>query len=295
MRDFRFGFTLGIQSLRDLAETCASAEAYGYDVGAAIDHLDPGRTAPFQGLLAASHACERLRLSTYTLNLGFWNPLLLAREVTSSVRLTGGRLELGLGCGLVKEEFDDAGFPFHPFAERIDKIARTLDVIEEALDQTAGITRPPVLIGGVSKRAIRLAVERGDIASFGGRIQVPGEEPGTLRLMRADETDERVAYFRELAASRADEMELNAFMLMVEVTDDRVGAIERFAAETDRQLLVPDIEAALESPYLLIGTEEEIAEQILKNRERYGFSYLSVQRPHMHVLGPIIKQVRSAK
>ena len=53
------------------------------------------------------------------------------------------------------------------------------------------------------------------------------------------------------------------------------------------------LEEMLECPFLLLGTEEEIARQIIESRERYGFSYFSVQRPHMELLGPVIKRVRS--
>jgi hypothetical protein len=49
----------------------------------------------------------------------------------------------------------------------------------------------------------------------------------------------------------------------------------------------------LECPFLVMGTEEQIARQIIESRERYGFSYLTVQRPHMELLGPVLKRVRS--
>jgi alkanesulfonate monooxygenase SsuD/methylene tetrahydromethanopterin reductase-like flavin-dependent oxidoreductase (luciferase family) len=52
---------------------------------------------------------ERVRLRTYVLNVCFWNPALLAREAATADALTGGRLELGLGAGHVRAEFDDAG------------------------------------------------------------------------------------------------------------------------------------------------------------------------------------------
>ncbi len=296
MRDFRFGFTVGgVQSSDQLAEICGAAEDYGFDVCAWVDHLYPGRTSPFLGLLAASYVSERLKLSTYILNLGFCNPALLARDAASFVRLTGGRLELGLGGGIVKEQFDDAGLPFHPFRDRMGKVAQVVDELDKRFAQEEDFVPPPVLIGGTSKEAIRLAARRADIASFGGRFQLPGEEPGTMRIITADEAAERSAYLRSIAGDRADDIELNAFVLEVQVTDDRRGAMERLAAEADRHLMIPDIDAALESPFMLFGTEEEIADQLLANRERYGFSYITIQRPYLHSFGPIIERVRKAQ
>jgi probable F420-dependent oxidoreductase len=296
MREFRFGVTVGgVRCADDLAKICGAAEDYGFDVVAWVDHLYPNRTSPFLGLMAAASVSERLRLSTYILNLGFWNPALLARDVASAVRLTGGRLELGLGGGIVKEQFDDANLPFDPFRDRMSKIADVLDVLDERLAQEEDFTPPPVLIGGTSKQAIRLAAERADIASFGGRFQLPGEEPGTMRIITADEAAERSAYLWSIAGDRADDIELNAFVLEVQVTDDRRGAMEQLAAEADRHLMIPDVDAALESPFMLIGTEQEIADQILANRERYGFSYITIQRPYLHAFGPIIERVRKAQ
>lgn len=291
MRDFRFGFTLATHnSHRELTETCRRAEAFGFDVAVGVDHLGPGRTSPFLAALAAAHACEQMRVGTYVLNIGFWNPSILARDVTSVVRLTGDRFELGLGTGVVKAQFDDAGIAWQSFQERVDRIGTSIDRLTELLAAEEDFRPPPLLIGGTGQRTLRLAAERADIVSFGGRFQVAGQPPATLRIATAAEADARVAYYRSVAGDRADEQERNSFVLAVEVTDDRRAAAAKVAADYAPYVSVED---ALGSPFLLFGTEDEIARQIIDNRERYGFSYLTVQRPHMEVLGPIIKQVRS--
>jgi probable F420-dependent oxidoreductase len=294
MRDFRFGFTLGPHRSRtELAETCAAAEAYGYDIAVAVDHLGPDRTSPFQAPLAASYSCDRLRVGTYVLNLGYWNPSILAREVATAAWLTGGRFELGLGAGIVKAQFDAARIPWHPFGERMDWVSSTISELDRLLAEDHNVDRPPLLVGGTSYGALRLASEHADIASFGGRFQIPGQPPGTMRIIRADEAAERVAFLRETAGPRAGELEWNAFVLVAEVTNDRRAAAERMAAAREPHLHVPDPQDALDSPFLLIGTEEQIAARLVENRERYNFSYITVRHPHMHAFGPIIKRVRS--
>ena len=291
MRDFRFGFTLATPSSpQDLRQTCRLAEAYGFDVAVGVDHLGPGRTSPFLVALAAAHASERMQVGTYVLNIGFWNPSILARDVMSAVRLTGGRLELGLGTGVVKAQFDEAGIEWQPFQQRVDRIRSTVDRLTELLAVEQDISRPPLLLGGTGHRTLQLAADRADIVSFGGRFQVAGHPPATLRIATAEEATERVAFFEAAAGARASEMERNCFVLEVEVTDDRRAAAAKVAEAYAHHT---SVEEALESPFLLFGTEDEIARQILDNRERYGFSYLSVQRPHMDALGPIIKLVRS--
>lgn len=296
MRDFRFGFSLATHPSYDaLANTCRTAEAYGFDTALAVDHLGPGRTSPFLALLAASRAVERMRVGTFVLDIGFWNPSLLARDVASMVRLTGGRLELGLGAGIVKAQFTAARIPFASFHERMDRVSATIDELTELLAREEGVARPPILVGGTGDRALRLAAEQADIVGFGGLLQVPGHPLGTFRIPTAAESAERVAFFGKVAGSRAEEMERNSFVQVVEVTDNRRAAAaavcdEWRAAEDAPQLTTDE---ALETPFLLLGTEEEIARQIIDNRERYGFSSIYVQRPYMTVLGPIIKQVRS--
>ncbi|MFL6136666.1 MAG: TIGR03621 family F420-dependent LLM class oxidoreductase [Frankiaceae bacterium] len=293
MRDFRFGFTLSFYpSQRELAETCRAAEAYGYDVAVGVDHLGPGRFAPFQALLAAALATEQLRVGTYCINAGFWNPSILAREVSTAARLTGGRLELGLGIGLIKEEFEAAGIPFLPFGQRVEWLNSTILELRELMAAEPGVEMPPLLIGGTGERALRVVAEHADIAGFAGIHQIPGRPVGTLRIATAAEAEKQVASFRAAAGERADRVELNNFVKIVEVTDDRRAAAERITQE-DGPYLIDDVDDALETPFILVGTEDEIAHQLVRDRDRYGFSYISVQRPHMEVLGPIIKRVRA--
>ena len=291
MRDFRFGFTLASHgSQRELVRTCATAEAYGFDIAVAVDHLGTGRAGPLPTAMAAALATERMRVGTYVLDIGFWNAWMLARDVVTVQRLSGGRFELGLGTGIVKAQFDAAGIPWQPYPERVERLRATIDELRQLMDAEADFSPPPLLVGGSAERTLRLAAERADIVSFGGRLQVPGQPPGTLRIISADEADERVALFTAAAGDRAGELERNAFVLDVEVTDDPRAAAERVAAEDPGHLSAEELMA---SPFVLLGTEEQIARKLLDSRERYGFSSFYVQRPHMPVLGPVIKQVRS--
>src|SRR4051812_34591151 len=125
MGDFRFSFNVfGIDSREAFAATCRSGEGYGYDTVFAADHL--GIPAPFPLLVAAADATERMHAGTLVLNAPFWNPALLAREIATTDILTGGRLELGLGSGHMKGEFDEAGIAWEPFGARADRLEATI-------------------------------------------------------------------------------------------------------------------------------------------------------------------------
>src|SRR3990170_3187087 len=108
MHAFRFG--TNIRDAADVAGFARWAEDAGYDSLLLPDHLGV-RLSPFATLAAVAAATERVRVGTCVINVPFWNPALLAREVATLDVLSGGRVELGLGAGHMKSEFDMAGIP----------------------------------------------------------------------------------------------------------------------------------------------------------------------------------------
>src|ERR1700733_10034019 len=109
---YRFGIGGLPAALPELREAIRRYEDAGFDFVAKGDHV--GSPSPFSLLTAAAAVSERLRLRTYVLNVSFWNPVLLARDAATLDRLSGGRLELGLGAGTIKREFDTARIPWQP-------------------------------------------------------------------------------------------------------------------------------------------------------------------------------------
>jgi len=292
-RSFRFGVNLLTSAPADeWRAKCRRAEELGYDVILVPDHL--GMPAPFPALVAAAEATERPRLGTFVLNTGFWNPALLAREVATTDALTDGRLEFGLGTGYVQAEHDTAGLPFGSPGERVDHLLRTIEELDRLLGSPEHQPRPvqkprvPLLIGGNGKRLLELTAEHADIAAFSGARSVPGSTTGALAPLTAEELDERVAAYRQLAAGRAEPAELNLLLQLVSVTDDRRAAVQ------DLHSRVPQLteEQILDLPILLVGTVEEIVTQVRAQRERYGFSYLTVLEPSMEAFGVVIEALR---
>jgi probable F420-dependent oxidoreductase len=283
MRDFRFSSNIfGVTSADAFADKCRQIERVGYDTVFAPDHL--GAPAPFPLLVAAANATERLRVGTLVLNVCFWNPALLAREAATTDILTDGRFELGLGAGHMKWEFDRAGIAWEPFGERTDRLAATIQELERSFAaelqelpggrsprpvQRRGFNRPgpPLIVGGTGNRVLEIAAEYADIVAIAGAYQVKGKPPGTFRLATAAEADERVRFVRA-----------------------RLATAKELSAElgTDSTL-----DAVLETPFLLFGTVEEMAEQLVRNRDRYGFSYITVHEPYLEAFAPVIEYLRS--
>src|SRR5437867_655531 len=123
MKPFRFG--VNVRSAGSREEWAAKArrvEALGYAVLSVPDHL-AAMLAPLPALVAAADATRHLRVATAVLNNDFRHPVVLAREAATVDVLTGGRLQLGLGAGHMKAEYDQAGLTFDPGPTRIERLA----------------------------------------------------------------------------------------------------------------------------------------------------------------------------
>ncbi|MCX5598701.1 LLM class F420-dependent oxidoreductase [Streptomyces phaeochromogenes] len=288
-RPFRFGVNLMSPApAGEWRAKCRRAEELGYDVILAPDHL--GMPAPFPALVAAAEATERPRLGTFVLNAGFWNPALLAREVATTDALTDGRLELGLGTGYVQAEHETAGLPWGSPGERVDHLRRTVEELERLLGSEDQQPQPvqkrvPLLIGANGDRMLRLTAEHADIAAFTGARARDG---GVLEPLAAEELDERVALYLKLAAGRAEPAELNLLVQIVIVTDDPGAAIQPWLSR------IPHLteQQVLELPIVLVGTLDDIVEQVRAQRDRFGFSYLTVLEPNMEVFAPVVARLR---
>ncbi|MFF9089736.1 LLM class F420-dependent oxidoreductase [Streptomyces sp. NPDC014991] len=289
-RPFRFGVNLLTPApAAEWRAKCRRAEELGYDVILVPDHL--GMTAPFPALVAAAEATVRPRLGTFVLNAGFWNPALLAREVATTDALTGGRLELGLGTGYVQAEHEAAGLPYGSPRERVDHLRHTVEELRRLLGSPEHQPRParsrvPVLIGANGDRMLRLTAEHADIAAFTGAR--PGKTPGAPVPLGAGELDERVARYLELAADRPAPAELNLLVQQVAVTDDPEPAL-RPLLERRPGLSLDD---ALALPVVLAGPLEDVVAKVRAQRERFGFSYVTVLEPGMEAFAPVLARLR---
>jgi probable F420-dependent oxidoreductase len=238
------------------------------------------------------------------LNNDLRHPVVLAREAATVDLLTGGRLELGLGAGHMKTEYDQAGLTFDDGATRVERLGEAVAIMKGLLSgksvtfagrhyQVSGHTihplpvqrpHPPIFIGGCADRVLRLAAREADVVGFTGiAFRHGGTEPD-VSSCRAARVDRQVRLVREAASERFEHLELNALIQRVIVTDDRRKAVEELAAPWT-QLSADDI---LESPYALIGSVDEMIADLRARRERWGLSYYMTHEPYMDTLAPVV-------
>src|SRR5712692_9278352 len=133
MRPFRFGVNVsGADTRAAWAEKARRIEDLGYSTLTVPDHLAE-MFAPVPALVSAAEATTRLRVGTNVLNNDLRHPVLVAREAATVDLLTDGRLQLGLGAGSIRSEYDEAGLGFVSGGARVERLAEAVTIIKQLL------------------------------------------------------------------------------------------------------------------------------------------------------------------
>jgi probable F420-dependent oxidoreductase len=197
---------------------------------------------PLIWLAFAAAAAPGLRLGTCILIVPQRNPLVLAKELATLDQLSGGRVELGLGVGWLREEFDALGVPWERRGARNDEYIEAMRVLwsgpevefhGEFVDfpKVTCSPRPvqptiPILVGGDTEAAIQRAVRLAD-------GYFPGEgDPERLAALIG-----RVRTAAEAAGRDPDSIEINA-MFGMQMADPINGA-EQLAEIGVGRIMVP--------------------------------------------------------
>jgi alkanesulfonate monooxygenase SsuD/methylene tetrahydromethanopterin reductase-like flavin-dependent oxidoreductase (luciferase family) len=146
---------------------------------------------------------------------------------------------------------------------------------------------PPILIGGNGLRLLALAAREADIVGLSGITFRCGGAAPDISGWRVSEVDQRMQLIRDVAGERYAQLELNALVQRVVVTNHRREAAEELASRWMQ--LTPD--EILESPYVLIGAVNEVIENIEVRRERWGISYYVIFEPYVDAFAPIVARL----
>ncbi|WP_040495319.1 TIGR03621 family F420-dependent LLM class oxidoreductase [Ilumatobacter nonamiensis] len=303
-RAIRFGHQF--RSTGDAApiEAAQRAEAAGFDTFLLPDHVGGG-FSPMVALAAAAVGTSSIRLGTFVLNADMRNPVQLAWEATTLDQASNGRFELGLGAGHTPHEYAATGIPLETprvrkeaLAERVEIIRRLVDGDTVTIDGThhhlvdASIQRGrqprmPILVGGNGAALLAHAGAHADIIGLQG-LGRTGPDGHTHEVRwTSDHLDDQLDQVRAGAGVRVGEIELNALVQVVEVTDDAERSLTAMAGEMGDGVGPDDL---AQVPYVLVGTVEEIAEKILHCRDRWGITYFAVRALDEFV--PVIERVR---
>lgn len=288
-KPFRFGLAAVQGSSRTAwRDKAHKIEDLGYDVLLLPDHMYMD-LAPTAALAAAAEATQTLRIGSFVFCNDFRHPALLAREAATLDLLSEGRFELGLGAGYDSNDYTQTGIPFDPPGVRLSRLEETLLIVRQFFTEETvnfsgqhftitglrGFPRPiqqphpPIMLGGKGKRLLSLGARLATGLSVGFQSIIDTER--RFLPTSPQEVEEKLSWIRQAAGERYSQLELGYTLFFVQETPQSVHAPLNF--------------------HTLIGTREQMIDELLERRVRFGFSYVQVTEQAMDLFAPIVARL----
>jgi len=319
----RFNVILPTRSFAETRDFAVRAEATGYDAIAVEDHFfmrgptaepeDP-RLECFTALTAVAMLTQRVKLAQIVACNSYRHPALTAKIAASLDHVSGGRLELGLGAGWFREEYDALGIPYPPPNVRIAQLREALQIIKKlwsepvvsydgehykirnayAEPKPLGRPRPKIMLGGSGPALLKVAGEEADILNL---IPPTGGKFGKLLLDEAmkfdvDEFRRRAAIARghaRAAGRKPEDLELSQFLFVALGTDP--ASADVVLAGMAQMMGLRDPEPARHSPNVLVGDPAQCRDEIHRRHEELGVSYFILRFTEVATLERFGEQV----
>jgi probable F420-dependent oxidoreductase len=282
------------------------AEEVGFDALLASDHPGSG-TSPFVALAAAGAVTSTLGLGTYVSNAGVREPILLAADVATLDVVSGGRARLGLGAGHTPAEWRAVGRERPDVAGRVRRCLVVAQAVRDLLDgeevsvdtpelavHAAQLTAPrpvqervPLTLGTANSRLLRWAGAHADVVGLTGFGRTLADGHNHLARWRADQIEAQLAHVAEGATGREQPPALEALVQQVVVTDGAEAAVADHARELG--LTVAEL---LATPFVLVGTEDEIVAAVAEHQRRWGITRFVVRENALEPLAPLLPRLR---
>jgi probable F420-dependent oxidoreductase len=276
----------------------ARIEDLGYSTIAISDHFTQGwAMEPLATLAAAARETHRVRLLTMVLGNDYRHPVLVHKAAATIDVLSGGRLELGLGAGWMRSEYEAAGFIYETPGTRRERLEEAVTVIRglfganplnftgkhysiaglEGLPKPIQKPHPPFAVGGGGQRMLELAGRVADIAGVYANLGRGTLDAHPVLDMSPERVNEKVRFVQDGARSAGrdpGDVELQLSLLLCRIVRSGSDAREVLNRTAASWGVPPDTVA--KSPAVLVGTVQHCAELLVERRERYGFSYIHV-------------------
>jgi probable F420-dependent oxidoreductase len=302
-RPFRFGTgSYQARSRDDYLTLARRLEDLGYAILLTPDHFEQ-QLAPLTALMAVAEASSTLRIGSYVFANDFRHPAVLAKEAATLDVLSEGRFELGIGTGYLGPDYATTGIPFDPPGVRVSRLRESIHIIKglfaddpvtftgtyysitglEGYPKPHQRPHPPLLVAGGGRRLLSLAAREADVVGLMMRSRGGGLDFSSGSTAA---TAERVEWVRQAAGDRFDDLEFNTLVFGVVVSAHRHQAADDLARPfglTGEQLL--------DTVHFLVGTVDQIIEDMQMWRERFGISYITVQQDHMEALAPAVARL----
>ena len=303
-RTFRFGVTAWkASSAAEGRDFVRKAEDFGYSTVFMADHFLDTVLAPMTGICFVAAWSDTLRVGHLVLGNDYKHPAIVAKEAATIDVLSDGRLELGLGAGWQRSDYDALGLAYDPPGTRIERLEEAIAVVKGAwgpgpfsfagehysisaydgMPTPVQSPHPPIVVGGGGPRLLRLAGREADIVGINPNLRAGAIGADTLRDATADMTAQKIEWVREGAGDRFDDLELQIRYFVAAITDnprklgDAIGS--NIGMSTD------DL---LDSGTALVGTVDGCIEMLQQRREQWGVSYIVLGQDTFVAFAPVV-------
>jgi len=306
VQPFRFAIQMeGASSGRAWRDRARQIETLGYSTLYVPDHLGD-QWGPMVALTAAAEATTTLKVGALVYDNDYRHPVVLAKEMATLDLLSEGRLEVGLGAGWMRSDYDQSGIAYDEPAVRVARFEEGVQIIEALwVDGTCTFAgqhydvkgavgmprpfrqpRPTLVLGGGGRRVLGVAARHADIVGVNADLRAGHVGHEVAASVTAERFDERIGWIRAAAGDRFAGLELQVLAFVAAITDDRQAMAEAIAPGFGLTA-----EAALEVPMVVVGTVDQVCETLQARRERYGFSYYVLHEQDIEPFAPVVARL----
>jgi len=310
VKPFTFSADIGdVVTGPELAARARHAEDLGYHALVVPDHL-LGRLSPIVAMASVAAATTTLRVSAFVMNNDLRHPAVVGADLASIDVLSGGRLDVAIGAGWNRPEYDAIGLSFDPPAVRQARLAESVAILKKIFagerfsfagdhytitdyepgPPTPQRPHPPVFIGGGSRRTLALAGREADIVGLAPRIS--SNVTVDARSLTFEAAREKIEWVREAAGDRFASLTFNVYPSVwpVTITDnlraEARAVVDHLRARSGVELTEDEV---IDSPHLFIGSIDRLVEKFQQLREELGIS--SIMLGGIDELAPVVERL----
>lgn len=283
------------------------AEEVGFDTAFVPDHyvfealgqlqLETPAYEMFFVMATLAQRTKRIRIGSHVACMLYRHPAMHARQFAQVDEASGGRLIAGVGAGWTRAEFEMFGLDFPDISERLKQMDEAVAImrglwkpepfsfqgryyrVRDAVCLPRPIQQPPpLMLGGSGNGILRRAGEWADILHM---IPVVGKA-GTTTLPEVQKFNdaavtEKLARVREHAAKAgrpAGAVKYASTIFNYQMTkspEQTRKTLERLAA-----VFGPTPEDVQKHPIVLVGTKEEIIDELRRREKQHGLHLLAI-------------------
>jgi probable F420-dependent oxidoreductase len=309
MHDRKFRFGVGVskaRSRKEFTELARKLDGQGYSTMFVPDHFVDHELAPTVALAHAAAVTDDLRVGTFVLGNDYKHPVVCAREMATLDLLSDGRLELGIGAGWMTADYKKAGMPLDRPGVRIARLAEAITIMKGLfadgpftfkgehyqINDLDGAPTPvqqpvPFLIGGGGPKILALAAQEAQIVGINANLRSgDGNSPDAAQSLTPAETDKKIAWVREAAGSKFDDLELQTLVGFVHVTDNPAQILEGIAGAFG-----VSVDEARLAPPCIVGTEDDMVASLEERRDRWQISYHVIDENFADAFAPVVARL----